>query len=93
MSEYAKILENEATEGPSRYQQALNELYELEAERDDWLDEIEMLDLKQTYKMSTNTLDVLKDLKQQMVEAVNGEYEPKIYDCKIRISHYERIGA
>lgn len=93
MSEYAKILENKATECPSRYQQACDELCEIEAERERWLDEIEMLDLRQTYRMSTNTLDVLKDLKQQMIEAVNGEYEPKIYDCKIRISHYERIGA
>ena len=35
----------------------------------------------------------LAELKRQMIEAVNDEYNPKIRDCSIRIAYFERVGA
>lgn len=93
MSEYAKYLENEATKDGGRYQEAVNELDEITAERDNWIAEIDMLSIEQTSHMAFNTIDTLKELKRQMIEAVNDEYNPKIRDCSDRIAYFERMGA
>lgn len=88
MKEYAEYLESEATKDGGRYQEAVNKFEEITAERDDWLSEIDILSIKQTPNMSFDTIDTLKELKQQMIDAVNDEYSPKIHDCAIRIAYY-----
>lgn len=93
MKEYAEYLESEATKDGGRYQEAVNKLEEITAERDDWLSEIDILSIKQTPNMSFDTIDTLKELKQQMIDAVNDEYSPKIHDCAIRIAYFEGMDA
>lgn len=93
MSEYAKHLENEATEDGGRYQEAVNELNEITAERDNWIAEIDMLNIEQTPHMAFDTVEALKELRRKMVDEINDAYNPKIRDCSIRVAYFERMGA
>lgn len=93
MREYAKYRENEATQDGGRYQEAVNELDEITAERDNWLAEIDMLNIEQTPHMAFDTVEAIKELRQQMVDAVNDEYRPKIRECSARTAYFERMGA
>jgi len=93
MKEYAEHLESEATKDGGRYQEAVNKLEEITAERDNWIAEIDMLTIEQTPHMAFDTVEAIKELRQQMIDTVNDEYNPKIRDCSIRIAYFERLGA
>lgn len=93
MSEYADMLVNQATQDGGRYQEAVNKLDEITAERDNWLAEIDTLNIEQTQHISFDTVDTLKELRQQMIDVVNDAYASKIYEAQGTVSYFERVGA